>query len=97
MFRDASALNGDIAAALDRPALGAGARAMALVVFAAPEAEAHLEPMRAMLPKAAGVSLVQDGLLVLRALAADGLALRRTLLPVLDRLSDDTLPRSWRL
>ncbi|WP_292285621.1 urease accessory protein UreD [Marivita sp.] len=97
LFRDASALNGDIATALDRPALGAGARAMALVVFAAPEAEAHLEPMRAMLPKAAGVSLVQDGLLVLRALAADGLALRRTLLPVLDRLSDDTLPRSWRL
>jgi urease accessory protein len=97
VFRDASTLNGDITAILDKPALGGGARAMALVVFAAPEAEAHLDPIRAMLPPTAGVSLVQDGVLVLRALAKDGYDLRRTLIPVLDRLSGDALPRSWRL
>lgn len=97
VFRDATALTGDIAACLDRPALGNGARAMALVIFAAPEAEAHLAPLRALLPDSAGVTLVRDGLLVLRALAEDGFALRRTLIPVLDRLSGDALPRSWRL
>lgn len=97
VFRDASALNGDITAILDKPALGGGARAMALVVFAAPEAETHLGPIRAMLPATAGVSLVRDGVLVLRALARDGFELRRTLIPVLDRLSGDALPRSWRL
>ena len=97
VFRDASTLNGDITAVLDKPALGNGARAMALVVFAAPEADAQLEPIRAMLPPTAGVSLVRDGVLVLRALAPDGFELRRTLIPVLDRLSGDALPRSWRL
>src|SRR6056297_99881 len=97
VFRDASTLNGDITATLDRPALGGGVRAMALVFFAAPEAEAHLDPLRAILPPTAGVSLVRDGVLVLRALAQDGFELRRTLVPVLDRLSGDALPRSWRL
>lgn len=97
VFRDASTLNGDVAACLDKPALGGGARAMALILFAAPEAEAHLDPIRAMLPPAAGVSLVRDGVLILRALAEDGYGLRRTLIPVLDRLSGDALPRSWRL
>jgi urease accessory protein len=97
VFKDATALTGDIAAQMDRPALGGGARAMALVVFAAPEAEAYLDPIRALLPATAGVSLLRDGVLVLRALAEDGFALRRTLIPVLDRLSGDALPRSWRL
>lgn len=97
VFRDASTLTGDITATLDKPAVGNGARAMALVVFAAAEAEAHLGPVRAMLPPTAGVSLVRDGVLVMRALAKDGFDLRRTLIPVLDRLSGDALPRSWRL
>jgi len=97
IFKDATHLGGNISATLDKPAIGNGARAMALVVFAAPEAEAHLDLIRAMLPPTAGVSLVQDGLLVLRALAPDGFELRRTLIPILDRLSGDTLPRSWRL
>lgn len=97
MFQDASTLDGNISARLNRPALGNCARAMALVVFAAPEAEAHIDPVRAMLPATAGVSLVRDGVLVLRALAVDGFELRRTLIPVLDQLSGDALPRSWRL
>jgi urease accessory protein len=97
LFKDATALTGDIVARMDKPAVGNGARAMALVVFAAPEAEAHLDPIRAYLPASAGVSLLRDGLLVLRVLAEDGFALRRTLIPVLERLSGDALPRSWRL
>ena len=97
LFRDATRLSGDIAAKLDKPAVGNGARAMALVAFAAPEAEAQLAPIRAMLPGTAGASLVAQDLLVMRVLAADGFDLRRTLIPVLDRLSGNRLPRSWRL
>ena len=97
IFKDATRLDGDIAHTMDKPAIGNGARAMALVIYAAPEADAHLGPIRAMLPSSAGVSMVRDGLLVLRALAPDGFELRRTLIPVLDRLSGDALPRSWRL
>ena len=97
LFQDATALTGNLATKLDKPAIGNGARAMALVVYAASDAEAHLDPLRQALPPTAGISLVQDGLLVLRALAEDGFGLRRILIPVLDRLSGNTLPRSWRL
>ena len=41
--------------------------------------------------------LLQDDLMVLRMLAADGFVLRQSLLPVLDRLTENTLPTSWRL
>ncbi|SHH95180.1 urease accessory protein UreD [Marivita hallyeonensis] len=97
IFKDTTRLTGDIAAKLDKPAVGGGARAMALVVYAAPDADRHIDPIRADLPNTAGVSLVHDGCLVLRALAPDGFELRRTLIPILERLSGDTLPRSWRL
>ena len=97
LFKDAAHLTGDVVARMDKSAIGNGARAMALVVFAAPEAETHLDPLRAMLPPSAGVSLVRDGLLVLRVLAPDGFELRRSLIPILERLSGDALPRSWRL
>ena len=43
-----------------------------------------------------GVLLAKD-LLVLRLLAADGFDLRQTLVPILDRLLPDGLPRAWRL
>ncbi len=97
LYIDAQRFAGDVTAHLARPAVAAGAAAMAGVVFAAPEAEAHLAPLRAALPDSAGATLIMPDLLVLRLLAADGFALRAALLPVLDRLTDGTLPASWRL
>lgn len=47
------------------------------------------------MPDTGGVSLLGPDLLVLRLVAADGYALRQTLVPVLTRLTDDALPRSW--
>ncbi|SHI38006.1 urease accessory protein UreD [Wenxinia saemankumensis] len=89
------------AAALDRPAALAGLRAYAALIYVAPDAEAQLAPIRDGLPEAGpaigGASLIAADTLVLRLLAEDGFALRRALLPVLDRLTRDTLPRSWRL
>ncbi|SFA98457.1 urease accessory protein [Poseidonocella pacifica] len=95
IYLDAARLNGDAEAHLDRPAIGAGARAMAAVVFAAPEAEAQLPLVRALLPQSAGASLLGPDLLVARLLAPDSLALRRMLLPLLTRLNAGPLPRSW--
>lgn len=92
IFRDTADWRGDIAQLLDRPAVGAGARASALVLYAAPDAEAQLAKLRRIYP---GVSLLRDGLLAARFLAADGFGLRQTLIPFLSCLTD--LPRCWSL
>jgi urease accessory protein len=95
LYMDALRLDGDLVAQMARLAKGAGA--MASLVFVAPQAEAHLSAVRAMLPETGGASLLQPDLLALRLVAEDGFELRRALLPILDRLSGDTLPTSWRL
>jgi len=63
----------------------------------APEAEVLLPALRALLPASAGASMLAAGVLVLRLLAPDSFALRRTLIPALELLSYSTLPTSWRL
>ncbi|NVO22563.1 urease accessory protein UreD [Donghicola sp. B5-SW-15] len=97
LFRDATMLRGDISAQLDRPGVGNRARAMAFVLYASPDAEAYLDRIRTLLPPTAGASLVTTGALVMRFLAPDGFGLRQALLPVLDLLTGNDLPRSWRL
>ncbi len=94
-YLDAVRLENNVQAQLDRPGVAAGARAMAALVYIAPDAEAHLTPIRAMLPRAAGASLRAPDMLVLRLMAADGFALRQTLIPVLHRLYRTDLPRCW--
>ncbi len=74
-----------------------GAAAMASVVYRAPDAEAHLDPVRALLTETGGASLLSGDLLVVRLVAPGAMELRRSLIPVLDRLSQNTLPKSWRL
>jgi urease accessory protein len=97
LYTDAIGFRGDMDAHLMRRGVAGGARAMASLVHVAPDAEAHLDPLRATLPQGAGVSLLAADMLALRVVAADGFALRAALLPVLDRLSHNTLPVSWRL
>lgn len=97
IYRDALRLDGDLVQTALRRAILNGAGAMACLVYAAPDAPAHLDGLRAVLSDTAGASLLAPDLLVMRLVAADGFALRETLLPVLDQLSRDTLPVSWRL
>ena len=94
-YLDAIRLQGDIAAQLARPHIGGGAGAMASLVYVAADAGARLAPLRAMLSNTASASLVQDDLLVLRLLAADSYLMRQTLVPVLNLLTNNTLPRCW--
>ncbi len=77
------------------PALLDGAGALAVLIYAAPDAEARLGPVRAALGDAHGGASAFDGKLLCRILAADGMALRGALLPVIAALRDDPLPRLW--
>ena len=94
LIHDAIRLNGEVAATLQRPAIAAGARAVATLVHVAPDAEGALEPMRDAVPQG-GVS-AWDDLLVARIVAADGASLRAAVIAALQVLrAGRQLPRVW--
>ncbi len=97
LWRDGIEIDGDAEALLDRPAVAGGGRAVATLLYTAPDAEAQAAALRPTLPDGAAISLLPGDLLALRAVAADGFALRRCLLPVLDRLTGGAVPTCWRL
>ncbi len=97
VYIDGMTLSGDAAAHLARPAIAGGAGAMASLVYIATEAAARLDVIRRMLPASAGASALAGDVLVMRLLATDGFEMRRSLMPVLDLLTRNTLPTSWRL
>ncbi|WP_256369673.1 urease accessory protein UreD [Ruegeria sp. AD91A] len=97
VFLDAIRFSGDWHTHVSKPHITNGAGAMALIVLASSSAEGHLKPVRAMLPDTAGATVIRKDLLVIRILADNSFALRRTLIPVLHRLNKDTLPRCWML
>lgn len=95
VFADRTRLHGDAVARLRGPATGAGCGAMASVLLAAADADRFLPAARALMPTTGGVSLVREGLLFARILAADGFALRRSLIPLIHCLGPEALPRTW--
>lgn len=95
VFADRLRLSGDAHAALSRAHLGDGAGAMATVICAWRGASAQLDALRDMLSDTAGVSALDDDLIVLRMVAPDGFDLRQTLIPVLRHLNGADLPRPW--
>lgn len=97
IYMDALQFSGDLNQHMAQGFVGGGAGAMASVVYVAPNAESHLEAIREDLPDTAGASLLRDDVLVMRLLSQDSFILRRTLLPVLRRLSGANLPRCWTL
>lgn len=94
-YLDAIDLSGDIAAHLAHAQTGQGAGAMASLVYIAPDAEAQLSFIRRTLGDYGGASMIGPDILVLRLLASDSYRMRKVLIPVLNRLSDDNLPRCW--
>ena len=96
VFADALRLHGDAAAHLAGPGTARGGLAIATAVLAAPDADVRLAAVRAALPPTAGASLVRDGVLVVRLIAADGFQLRRALVAVLEILGGP-LPNVWNM
>ena len=97
VFAEATRLHGAIGATLDRPALGGGARAAALVLVAAPDAETRVEPLRAAFAAApeveAGVS-ARHGIVLARALARSPERLRAAIVAALGAIGAPP-PRTW--
>ena len=74
-----------------------GKLAFATLLYVGADAERKLDRARPLLGSEAGVSLVGERLVV-RALAASGLALRRTIAPIIAELSGaGALPRLWHM
>jgi urease accessory protein len=99
IYADTLALDGDIAALMDRAALGSGARAMAVIVHASAEAAALRDPVREALEGAAGLAAASswNGLLAVRLLAPDSEVLRNDIALALSVLRQGRpLPRVWR-
>ncbi len=98
VFAEALRLEGTIAETLDRPALAAGARASATLLYVAADAGDRLDPVRATLDGSDGCTVgasAWNGLLSVRALSPSPAHLRSAILPVLTILHGRPLPRSW--
>lgn len=95
-LHDRTRLCGPVAALLERPAIGAGASAVATIIAAGPEVEAKLDVVREVLsPHDAGAS-AWDGMLLARITAPDGACLREAVVAGLSVLRGGRkLPRVW--
>jgi urease accessory protein len=90
-------LDGPISELLGRRAIGGGARAMALLTYVAPNAEAILAAVRRLLARAqceCGAS-AWDGLLVARFIGADPASVRADAVRVVASLLRARMPRVW--
>ncbi len=100
IYADVVALEGDIAATVERAAIAAGARAFATILLVAPDAGRRLDGVRAVLEEleeAQGGASCWDGLLAVRLLARDGESLLAAIRAALAVLRDGrALPRVWR-
>jgi urease accessory protein len=98
IFADSARIGGDIDAVAAGPATLAGNKAVATVVLAAPGAEEKLAEARAVLdPLPTAGASAMPGLLICRLIAADDRALRAVLVPLLNLLAGQALPRVWHL
>lgn len=96
LHAEATALDGDPAERVGLSLLD-GAIAFATVLHIATDAELKLAAVRALLPECGGASVIGERLTV-RLLATSGLALRRSLSPIIALLSSaGSIPRLWTL
>lgn len=98
IFAEETALDGDMASQLDRAAIGGGARASALLLLVAPDAEQRLDIFRKALDPHAEIfaASAQNGFLVARFLSASPAALRAAVLTAITFLRGREAPRVWR-
>jgi urease accessory protein len=97
VFADTFRVEGAIASVLDRRATLDGARAVAMLLWAAPDAAARLDEVREKLGGApcSGGASTWNGLLVVRLAAQDSQALLAALEPLIACLTGRPVPRVW--
>lgn len=99
IYADALEIAGDVDALMRKSAIADGARAMAVLVHASPEAAGLLSAVRNALGSARGRAAASswNGLLAVRLLAPDGASLRHDIAAALAVLRGGRpLPRVWR-
>lgn len=99
VYADEFRIEGDMAAVLSRKAVGGGARAVATLLYVAPDAQSRLDGVRAVLDTASGCeggASAWNGLLIVRLLAIETLAMRVTLAELAAHMSGRPAPRAWR-
>lgn len=99
IFADGFALEGDIAAAIERPAVLAGNRYLSTIVCCRENAQSWLEPVReALQAVGAGAATAFGGKLIARIACSNGRLLRRAIVAVLTILRGGTpMPRVWHI
>lgn len=106
VFADTFRLSGDMESTLDRPAVGAGARALATVIYAGSDAEARVATLRDLAVEVGPTrvaSSCRGPVVATRILADSGMAARLALSAVLTALMESVaeaagarlLPRIW--
>jgi len=98
ILHDAIRVDGTVAELLQHPAVANGGRAVATLIYIAPEAPDRLEALRAALATAPGEggASAWNGMLVGRIVAADGAASRAAVVAGLTALrAGRPLPRVW--
>jgi urease accessory protein len=97
IFADSLRLDGDATGIMHGRATGGGASALATLVLIAPDAEARLDAARDALAGASGEcgASAWNGMLVARAIAPTGQALRADLTRLVETLRDTPMPRVW--
>ncbi len=99
VFADATRLD-SAGASLDRPACGAGARAVSTLLAASPDIEARLPDLQEALdgrpPEVEAGASAFDGLIVCRLLSPSPSRLRETAIAAILALSGRNPPRLWR-
>lgn len=97
LVRDGIRLRGSGVDLLERAAIGQGAGVVSTILYVAPQAEALLPKLHALLPPLGGASLLCEGVIAMRLLAGDSFDLRAALIPILETLGEVPLPAVWRL
>jgi len=96
IYQDQTRLDGDVGSKLQRTGIAAGAIAMASMIYAAADAQARLEAVRAALEGAHAGATIMDGILIARILAPDAVTLRHYVTAGLRVCGDGrALPRVW--
>jgi urease accessory protein len=97
IFAEENRLEGDVTGLLDRPAIGRQARATALILHVAPDAETKLDALRAAVVdgRSEWGASARDGMLVVRLLSPSPECLRADILTALSILRGRDAPRIW--
>lgn len=97
IFAEGARFDGDIAALLARPAIAGGARAMALLLLVAPQAQDRLEAVRGALSSARAICAASawNGMLTARFLGDEAAGVRQDVMAAIGALGSRRLPRVW--